>query len=73
MPVKIQVTPNGPLLVTGEVELVDAEGRTLPMGTRRAVALCRCGNSARKPFCDGTHSRACAPAEPAAAVGASKA
>lgn len=46
--------PDGPLLVRGEYTLVDAEGAEIDPG-RRTVALCRCGASAIKPFCDGTH------------------
>ena len=50
------ITPyrDGPLLVRGEVELVTAEGDPIPRN-RRTVALCRCGLSSIKPFCDGTH------------------
>lgn len=52
--VTITACPNGPLLVRGDIEL------TLPNGDpieqkRRTIALCRCGVSAIKPFCDGTH------------------
>lgn len=46
--------PDGPLLVRGDVELVDGSGVPIPHA-RRTVALCRCGVSAIKPFCDGTH------------------
>ncbi len=54
-PVRIQVSANGPLIVTGVVTVVDAAG----VETRREgrCALCRCGGSANKPFCDGTHKR----------------
>jgi uncharacterized Fe-S cluster protein YjdI len=44
---------NGPLLVSGGVRIVDAEGTVLYEGER--AALCRCGGSSNKPFCDGTH------------------
>lgn len=53
--VKIQVLENGPLLVTGAVELTDHEGNPLPV-RKATIALCRCGASATKPFCDGAHS-----------------
>jgi CDGSH-type Zn-finger protein len=53
--VKITVLKNGPLLVNGPVELKDAEGKTYP--TTGNFALCRCGASTTKPFCDGNHSR----------------
>ena len=52
----ITVRPNGPYKVVGPVRLVDAEGRAfeLPEGT---LALCRCGHSQTKPFCDKSHRR----------------
>lgn len=53
--VKITVLKNGPLLVKGLVELKDADGNTYP--ARESVALCRCGASTTKPFCDGTHGK----------------
>jgi len=37
------------------IELLDAEGRPFGLGERRAFSLCRCGRSARKPFCDASH------------------
>jgi CDGSH-type Zn-finger protein len=46
--------PNGPLLVRGEFAIVDEHGSPLPR-TRKTVALCRCGVSSIKPYCDGTH------------------
>jgi len=51
----IQVTPNGPYLVANANDLRDALGR--PLATRPRMALCRCGASDRKPFCDGSHAR----------------
>ena len=53
--VKITVLKNGPYIVTGGVELKDADGKSYPSQDR--VALCRCGASTKKPFCDGTHSK----------------
>lgn len=50
----ITVCPQGPLLVRGEFAIEDADGNALS-GDRKTVALCRCGKSAIKPFCDGTH------------------
>ncbi len=50
----ITLCPDGPLLVRGDVTLLDSSGQPLPR-TRNVVALCRCGGSAIKPFCDGTH------------------
>lgn len=52
--VQITVCPAGPLLVRGPVELVGEDGVPLE-NQRQTVALCRCGASAIKPFCDGTH------------------
>jgi CDGSH-type Zn-finger protein len=51
---RIIAYPDGPLLVRGEFEIVDAEGHPVPR-TRSTVALCRCGVSSIKPYCDGTH------------------
>ena len=53
--VTIEATPNGPYLVTGAVELRDADGTILP--TKGKVWPCRCGASTKKPLCDGTHSK----------------
>lgn len=53
-PVQIVACPNGPLLVRGPFEVVTPDGAVLP-GRRRTVALCRCGKSTLKPYCDGTH------------------
>jgi CDGSH-type Zn-finger protein len=56
--VTIRCRRNGPLVVEGPVRVVDAEGRPLPLDPAKSnVALCRCGHSARKPFCDGSHNR----------------
>ena len=48
--------PDGPLIVRGPFSLVDVDGREIDVG-RRTVALCRCGRSRLRPFCDGTHRR----------------
>ena len=55
---RVEITPrdNGPYLVRGPVVLLDAEGNEYRT-KRGTVALCRCGGSATKPFCDGTHAR----------------
>lgn len=50
----VTVCENGPLLVRGDVEIIDAAGDVIPR-TRSTIALCRCGNSRIAPFCDGTH------------------
>ena len=54
--VTIQTRPNGPYLVQGPIHLVDADGKEFTVSGDR-VALCRCGGSTNKPFCDGTHSK----------------
>jgi 3-phenylpropionate/trans-cinnamate dioxygenase ferredoxin subunit len=57
MPVTIKVRKNGPYLVEGEFTLTDHEGNVIPTPQGKGVALCRCGGSTTKPFCDGTHSK----------------
>jgi hypothetical protein len=49
--------PDGPLIVRGSFSLCDVDGTPIPR-SGRAVALCRCGRSAVKPFCDGSHKLA---------------
>jgi uncharacterized Fe-S cluster protein YjdI/CDGSH-type Zn-finger protein len=51
----VQLRPNGPLFIHGKVRIEDASGHLVREDTR--VALCRCGASSNKPFCDGTHRR----------------
>lgn len=53
--VKIEIRYRGPYRVIGEVELVDPDGNVIP--TEDETWLCRCGNSEKAPFCDGTHKR----------------
>ncbi|MCH7973403.1 MAG: (4Fe-4S)-binding protein [Bacteroidetes bacterium] len=53
--VKIDVMSKGPLLVKGRFKITDHNGNVLE--TKDKVALCRCGSSKNKPFCDGTHSK----------------
>lgn len=53
----ITVKRNGPYIVHGDdVEVVDWNGNAYAIG-KRPIALCRCGGSTTKPFCDGTHSK----------------
>ena len=54
--VTITVLKDGPYRVEGEVALVDHEGNAIAVPGPR-FSLCRCGASARKPFCDRTHSK----------------
>ena len=52
----ITVRTNGPYLIKGPVTLVDAEGQEFTL-QGDVFALCRCGQSSNRPFCDGTHNR----------------
>jgi 3-phenylpropionate/trans-cinnamate dioxygenase ferredoxin subunit len=54
MTVTIKVRDNGPLVVEGDFTLIDAAGNEIPILKK---ALCRCGGSMTKPFCDSTHSK----------------
>jgi 3-phenylpropionate/trans-cinnamate dioxygenase ferredoxin subunit len=53
--VTIEIIKNGPLIVNGPAELKDSDGKVYP--AKQRMALCRCGASTTKPFCDGTHSK----------------
>lgn len=55
--VEITIRTNGPYLVSGPIKLQDADGNPVDTSGRERVALCRCGGSTNKPFCDGTHSK----------------
>ena len=58
MEIEIKVRENGPYKVTGPITLIDADGNPFELpDDGRPVALCRCGGSTTKPFCDGTHSK----------------
>lgn len=52
----ITVCHRGPLLIRGDFDLLDHEGNPIDAG-RTTIALCRCGHSGRKPFCDGSHKK----------------
>ena len=54
---RITVSNNGSLKVEGDFEIVDAEGRPFGLAGRQRVSLCRCGQSANKPFCDSAHRK----------------
>ena len=60
-PITITVRNNGSLFISGDqmaqVRLVDHEGNEISTEGRKALSLCRCGASTKKPFCDGTHSK----------------
>ena len=54
--VTIRLRDHGPLVIEGPVKIIDAEGNEFDVDSSKpAIALCRCGQSQRKPFCDGTH------------------
>ena len=55
MPARITIRNNGSIRVEGEFTLHDHDGRAFDLGGRAAISLCRCGHSADKPFCDGSH------------------
>lgn len=60
MAITISVRNNGPYLVGGdlsELQLTDADGTPYDLAGKPMIALCRCGASVTKPFCDGQHSK----------------
>ena len=55
--ITVRLRQNGPYVIdSDDVRITDWNGNEFPIG-RRPVALCRCGASAKKPFCDGSHSK----------------
>jgi CDGSH-type Zn-finger protein len=54
--VQITPRPNGPYLVRGPIKLTDVDGNEWKLD-QDVIALCRCGQSSTKPFCDGTHKK----------------
>ena len=54
---KITALTNGPLLVEGDTSIVDSNGKEFVAPNPAKFALCRCGQSSKKPFCDGTHAK----------------
>ena len=57
MAVEIKANENGPYLIMGSATYVDADGNE-QQTPGKAIALCRCGQSKNKPFCDGSHNAA---------------
>ncbi len=57
MSTKMTPLHNGPLRIEGDFEISDATGQLFGLGGRTVISLCRCGQSANKPFCDGSHNR----------------
>jgi CDGSH-type Zn-finger protein len=56
--VKVTVRDNGPYRIEGVVVVEDGSGQSFGLGGRTGISLCRCGHSANKPFCDGSHAKA---------------
>lgn len=56
IPTTVQPRPDGPLFVQGDVEVIDVDGTVVRRATR--LALCRCGHSQNKPYCDLSHRAA---------------
>jgi len=52
---KITVNHNGPIKIEGDFEICDPQGQPFGLVGRTVISLCRCGHSANKPFCDGSH------------------
>jgi CDGSH-type Zn-finger protein len=57
MAAKITINNNGSIRIEGEFTIHDAEGKPFDLAGRTSIALCRCGHSENKPFCDGAHKR----------------
>jgi len=55
--ISISTRDNGPFLVTGSITLTDGDGGTFDLGGKETIALCRCGASKNRPFCDGSHNQ----------------
>ena len=54
---KITVQNNGSIRIEGDFEILDPMGKAFGLAGRSVITLCRCGHSANKPFCDGSHNR----------------
>ena len=52
---KITVNNNGSIRIEGDFEILDPQGAPFGLAGRTTISLCRCGHSANKPFCDGSH------------------
>ncbi len=58
-PVIVRCRENGPLVLPGTIQVFDHLGNPFPIPAgKETIALCRCGHSNRKPFCDGMHKQA---------------
>jgi CDGSH-type Zn-finger protein len=54
---KVTVNTDGSIRVEGDFEILDPSGAPFGLAGRTIISLCRCGQSANKPFCDGSHKR----------------
>lgn len=52
----VQILKNGPALISGNFIILDSDNQLIRV-EKEIIALCRCGASGKKPFCDGNHSR----------------
>ena len=57
MTTEVTATDNGSFQISGDFVVKDADGNAFPTEPGKDVWLCRCGHSANKPFCDGSHKR----------------
>ena len=53
----IRIQSNGPYMITGPFTIEDVDGNLITVAAGKTIKLCRCGHSATKPYCDGTHRR----------------
>ena len=52
---KLTINNNGSIKIEGDFEIVDSQGNAYGLEGRTVLGVCRCGHSANKPFCDGSH------------------
>lgn len=57
MTTKITIKDNGSIKVEGNFEILDPQGNKFDLAGRDVISLCRCGQTSKSPFCDGTHSK----------------
>ena len=57
MSTKVSVLNDGPIRIEGDFAILDPTGAAFGLAGRTVISLCRCGQSANKPFCDGAHAR----------------
>lgn len=56
-PVEITINNNGSIRISGNFVIKNPSGKEFGLAGRTVIGLCRCGQSANKPFCDGAHAR----------------